>query len=214
GAALARADPHPHRGVGLPPDSVRARGRRRPRPDPRAHVTGGPRLRGLISTRRSPAQRMRRTGVYLRENALTPALSGSYNPGTMRRPRILCVLVLAASVSIASAHVVYVANDNHTDYGWNATTTTYDGTMLTELDYYLSRISATSGEFTDQQARFNADCWWYLWLYEHNRTPSQFAALVNAMQTGHIQVPLNPFVTLYGALPTEAAIRAGYYPGR
>ncbi len=156
---------------------------------------------------------MRRTGVYLRENALTPALSGSYNPGTMRRPRILCVLVLAASVSIASAHVVYVANDNHTDYGWNATTTTYDGTMLTELDYYLSRISATSGEFTDQQARFNADCWWYLWLYEHNRTSSQFAALVNAMQTGHIQVPLNPFVTLYGALPTEAAIRAGYYPG-
>jgi hypothetical protein len=48
--------------------------------------------------------------------------------------------------------------------------------MLTELDYYLSRISATSGEFTDQQARFNADCWWYLWLYEHNRTPSQFLA--------------------------------------
>ena len=132
----------------------------------------------------------------------------------MRRPRILCALALLASVSLASAHTVYVAPDNHTDYGWNATTSAYDGTMLGEIDYYLGRIAATSGLFTDEQARFNADCWWYLWLYEHNRTASQFQALVTAMQTGHIQVPLNPFVTLYGALPTEAAIRGGYYPGR
>ncbi len=133
----------------------------------------------------------------------------------MRRPlRIVCALALAATVSLASAHTVYVANDDHTDYGWNASTTTYDATMLGELDYYLGRIAATSGQFTDEQARFNADGWWYLYLYEHHRTASQFQALLTAMQTGHIQVPLNPFVTLYGALPTEAAIRAGYYPGR
>jgi alpha-mannosidase len=134
----------------------------------------------------------------------------------VRRPSsIFCALaLLAATLTAASAHTVYVANDDHTDYGWNASTTTYDATMLGEIDYYLGRIAATSGQFTDEQARFNADCWWYLWLYEHHRTASQFQALVNAMQTGHIQVPLNPFVTLYGALPTEAAIRAGYYPGR
>jgi alpha-mannosidase len=133
----------------------------------------------------------------------------------MRRPpRILHALVLAASVTAASAHTVYVAPDNHTDYGFDTSTGANDGVMLGEIDYYLSRIAATSGEFTDQRARFNADGWWYLWLYEHFRTPSQFQELVTAMQTGHVQVPLNPFVTLYGALPTEAAIRAGYYPGR
>lgn len=132
----------------------------------------------------------------------------------MRWPRVLCALALAACATAASAHTLYVANDNHTDYGWNATTAAYDATMLGELDYYLSRIGATGSRPSDEQARFNADCWWYLYLYEHHRTPSQFQALVTAMQTGHIQVPLNPFVTLYGALPTEAAIRGGYYPGR
>jgi alpha-mannosidase len=132
----------------------------------------------------------------------------------MRLPRMLCALALLAGAAVASAHTVYVANDDHTDYGWNASTAAYDATMLQELDYYLIRIASTGHRPSDEQARFNADCWWYLWLYEHNRSPSQFEALVTAMQTGHIGVPLNPFVTLYGALPTEAAIRAGYYPGR
>src|SRR5262245_7993653 len=103
------------------------------------------------------------------------------------------------------AHTVYVAVDNHTDYGWNATTDAYDASMLSELDYYLGRIGATAGRPGVEQARFNADCWWYVYLYEHNRTPAQFATLIGALQSGHINVPLNPFVTLYGALPTEAA---------
>ncbi len=123
-------------------------------------------------------------------------------------------LAIATTVSTAAAHTVYVAPDDHTDYGWNATTAAYDATMLGELDYYLTRIAATAVQPVDEQARFNADCWWYVWLYEHHRNAAQFQGLVTAMQTGHLQVPLNPFVTLYGALPTEAAIRAGYYPGR
>ena len=55
-------------------------------------------------------------------------------PETMRGPRILYALAFVASVTVASAHTVYVAPDNHTDYGWNASTTTYDGTMLQEID--------------------------------------------------------------------------------
>jgi alpha-mannosidase len=130
--------------------------------------------------------------------------------------RILCALAFVASVTAAFAqpYTVYVANDDHTDYGWSTSTVANDGLMLGELDYYLTRIGATAHRHTDEQARFNADCWWYLYLYERRRSPAQFAALMTAMQTGHIGAPLNPFVTLYGALPTEAAIRAGYYPGR
>ena len=123
-------------------------------------------------------------------------------------------LGLALAGLPAAAHKLYLANDNHTDYGWNATTAVYDASMLAELDYYLGRITATAAAPDDEQARYNADCWWYLWLYEKNRTPAQFQQLISRMLDGHIHVPLNPFVTLYGALPTEAAIRAGYYPGR
>ena len=129
-------------------------------------------------------------------------------PRLFPRPAALLLGAALCLASVrASAHTIYLAPDNHTDYGWNASTDTYESAMLAELDFYLARIAATTGDAPEEQARYNADCWYYLWLYEHHRTPSQFQALVTAMQTGHIQVPLNPFVTLYGALPTEAAIR-------
>jgi alpha-mannosidase len=128
------------------------------------------------------------------------------------------LVVLSAWVVLeperARAHNLYLANDNHTDYGWNATTEAYEASMLSELDYYLGQIAATAGNPPHEQARFSADNWFYLYLYEKNRSHAQFQNLLSRMQSGHITVPLNPFVQLYGALPTEAAIRAGYYPGR
>ena len=128
---------------------------------------------------------------------------------------ILCGLVcLLFATAPSPAHTVYLMNSNHTDYNWNATAATYDAAMLDELDYYLQQIADTAGNPPEEQARYTTDNWWWLWLYEKNRTPEQFQTLVDAMASGHIVVPLNPFVTLYGALPTEAVIRAGYYPGR
>ena len=113
-----------------------------------------------------------------------------------------------------ASHEVYLMNSNHTDYNWNATAAEYDAAMLAELDYYLQQIADTAGAPPEEQARYTPDNWWWLYLYEHNRTPEQFAELLDAIRSGHITIPLNPFVTLYGALPTEAVIRAGYYPGR
>jgi len=129
--------------------------------------------------------------------------------------RIVGLLLLASLlIPSASAQRIYLANDNHTDYGWNATAEQYDSSMLAELDYYLDRIDATANGPSDEQTRFNADCWWYLRLYEMNRTRAQFQRLIHAIHSGHLTIPLNPFVELFGALPTEAAIRAGYYPGQ
>jgi alpha-mannosidase len=125
----------------------------------------------------------------------------------------LLIAVLFA-VPAAAVNTVYVANDDHTDYGWNATVPAYESAMLSELDYYLGQVAATAGNPSGEQSRFNADNWYYLYLYQKNRSAAQFQSLINAIQSGHITIPLNPFVTLYGALPTEAAIRAGYYPGR
>jgi alpha-mannosidase len=113
-----------------------------------------------------------------------------------------------------AAHDVYIMNDNHTDYGWNETTEAYDDAMAAEIDYYLNQIAQTRHEPRESQSRFSADCWWYLYNYEEKRSPQLFERLIDAIRSGHITVPLNPFVLLYGAMPTEAAIRAGYYPGR
>jgi alpha-mannosidase len=135
--------------------------------------------------------------------------------GRRSLPLLALVAALAAPVAPAHAHNrVYLVNDNHTDYGWNATTDAYESAMLSELDYYLGRIAATAGNAPAEQARFNADCWYYLKLYELNRTQSQFQTLISRIADGHITVPLNPFVELFGAMSTEGAIRAGYYPGR
>jgi alpha-mannosidase len=114
----------------------------------------------------------------------------------------------------APAHTIYVAADNHTDYGWNDTVANYEAAMLSDLDYFLAQVDQTSGSSADEQGRFTADGWWWFYLYQHNRTPDAFADLLAKMRSGHITVPLNPFVTLYGAMSTEMAIRAGYYAGR
>ena len=140
------------------------------------------------------------------------------------RPRLLCgragaVLVRALVVAFLASepvfgHDVYMMNSNHTDYNWNATAAAYDAAMLQELDYYLAQIAATAGAPPEEQARYVPDHWYWLWLYEANRTPAEFQVLIDAIRSGHITVPLNPFVTLYGAMATETTIRAGYYPGR
>jgi len=137
-----------------------------------------------------------------------------FNPQVIRAAVVLLLCGGWGAPRTALANRLYLANDNHTDYGWNATTQMYDAAMLSELDYYLAQIAATAGNPAAEQGRFNTDGWFYLYLYEHNRNGVQFQQLIDAMKSGHITVPLNPFITLYGALPTEAAVRAGYYPGR
>jgi alpha-mannosidase len=107
-----------------------------------------------------------------------------------------------------------MANDNHTDYDWNAPITDVEASMLSELDYYLGRIDATAGSPSAEQARYSADCWYYVYLYQKNRSAAQFLNLMSRIADGHINVPLNPLLTFYGALSTEGAIRSGYYPGR
>ncbi|HVM96126.1 MAG TPA: hypothetical protein VMT89_07040, partial [Candidatus Acidoferrales bacterium] len=138
----------------------------------------------------------------------------------MRGPAIkiigwVCALLSALhAVPGAAVQHVYMMNDNHTDYGWNDTVSNYESAMLSELDYYIGRVGATGGSPSAEQAHYNCDGWYWLWLYRNNRSAAQYQTLIADIQSGHITAPLNPMVTLYGALPTEAAIRAGYYPGR
>jgi Glycosyl hydrolases family 38 C-terminal domain. len=132
-----------------------------------------------------------------------------------------CALVLLLACGFAVCEVangraadLYLMNDNHTDYGWNATVEQVEDAMVTELDYYLDQIDQTAGLGPDLRAKYAADSWWYLYVYRQRRTAQQFNRLLDAVRAGSITFPLNPLVELYGAMSTEAAIRAGYWPGR
>ncbi|MBI3784419.1 MAG: hypothetical protein HY270_13565 [Deltaproteobacteria bacterium] len=128
------------------------------------------------------------------------------------------VLVLSAEAlrpSAASAvNTVYLMNDDHVDYGWNDRVPNYEPALLNEIDYYRARVDVTAAAPLGEQTHFNTDGWFAVWLYQQNRSNTQFQDLLAKMRSGNITAPLNPMVTLYGALSTEGAIRSGYYPGK
>jgi alpha-mannosidase len=126
-------------------------------------------------------------------------------------PNLLHVNVAEAQGTVKR---IYIAPDDHTDYYWSADGDAYRKAFLDMLDYYLDQIDATINNRTEHQARWNCDGHFWLWTYEKNRTPQQFQRLIDRIRSGHISVPLNALVVLYGGMPAEAAIRSMYYPGR
>ncbi len=109
---------------------------------------------------------------------------------------------------------VYIANDNHTDYVWSADETSYRDAFLQMLDYYVGQADATATNPNDFQSRFNADGSLWLRTYQKNRSALDFQRLIDRIRDGHITIPIQPLVLLYGAMPAEAVIRSMYYPGR
>lgn len=109
---------------------------------------------------------------------------------------------------------IYLAPDDHTDYFWSGGETAYRQAFLDMLDYYLDQADATQNNPSDFQGRWNCDGSFWIWTYEKNRTPAQFARLVERIRDGHISFPLNALVVCLGGVPTEAVLRGMYYAGR
>lgn len=133
--------------------------------------------------------------------------------------KTLVALFLASSVaslpsSAAEPVSLYLANDDHTDYMWTADADTYKRVFVEMLDYYSKLIDQTIGNPPPFQNRFNADGSLWLWEYEHQKTPAEFARLIDRIKSGHLSAPLNAVVSCYGAQPTEAVLRGMYYSGR
>lgn len=124
---------------------------------------------------------------------------------------ILCVSFFASSAKAQKR--IYIAPDDHTDYMWSADEATYQSSLLAMTDYYLNQMDATAGNPSNQQARWNADGSFWMWLYQRNRTPAQFQRLINRINDGHFSVPLNALVLSNGGTPAEAVLRGMYYPG-
>ena len=122
--------------------------------------------------------------------------------------------LLAADLAAAQPSRIYIANDDHTDYIWSASESEYRAAFVRMLDYYLDQADRTAATSSDLQGRFNADGSFWLWAYERDKSPAEFQRLIARIRDGHITVPLQPLVLLYGTMPAEAVIRSMYYPGR
>ncbi|MFB3789406.1 MAG: glycosyl hydrolase-related protein [bacterium] len=109
---------------------------------------------------------------------------------------------------------IYIACDDHTDYMWSGDAQTYEQAFLRMLDYYLDLADKTENFPSEYQSRFVCDGYYWMVVYEQNRTRAEFDTLISRIRDGHITVPLNPLCCCMGAAPAEAVLRSLYYPGR
>ncbi|WP_292928646.1 hypothetical protein [Nitrosomonas sp.] len=126
---------------------------------------------------------------------------------------IFLMILLTAQSSLAQKHI-YLAPDDHTDYMWSGDEVEYENAFLTMTDFYLNQIDATKGNISHHQARWNADGSFWMWVYQKNRSPTQFQRLISRIKSGHFSMPLNALVLSNGGTPAEAVLRGMYYPGR
>ena len=131
-------------------------------------------------------------------------------------PRLLLIacIILSTDLSAQSPPRLYIANDDHTDYLWTGTESQYQDWFIEMLDYYIAQADGTANDPPDVQGRFNADGNFWLWTYEKHKSRAEFDRLLNHIRTGHITIPLQTLVLLYGGMPTEAVLRSMYYAGR
>jgi len=113
-----------------------------------------------------------------------------------------------------AAKRIYMACDDHTDYMWSGDAQTYEQAFLRMLDYYLDLADQTENSPSAYQSRFVCDGYYWMVVYEQNRTRAEFETLISRVRDGHITVPLNPLCCCLGAAPAEAVLRSLYYPGR
>lgn len=145
--------------------------------------------------------------------------AGCKNKPQMRytkHPFLLTGLLLCTVLSApaqAPLKRIYIANDDHTDYMWTGNEAQYDSAFVHMLDYYAAQIDSTTGHPDDLQARFNCDGNYWLRTYRKYRSEAQFKRLIGHIKSGHISVPLNSLVSVYGGQPAEAVLRGMFYAG-
>ena len=118
-----------------------------------------------------------------------------------------------AGIAAAQSTRIYIAPDDHTDYMWTADEEAYRQAFIEMIDYYLDLADKTSGKAPEFQSKWNPDGTLWFWIYEKNKTPQQFAKLMERVKDGHFSMPLNALVSTYGGTPAEAVLRGMYYAG-
>ena len=131
----------------------------------------------------------------------------------MKLRTLASALLLTATFAAAQSKRIYIAPDDHTDYMWSGDEEAYRQAFLEMIDYYLDLADKTASNPPDYQSRWHCDGTLWAWTYEHNKTPAEFARLIERIRDGHISLPLNALVSTYGGTPAEAVLRGMYYAG-
>lgn len=127
--------------------------------------------------------------------------------------KLLLLTIGLVSAVTAQQKRIYIAPDDHTDYMWTGDEEDYRRVYVEMLDYYLDLADKTQSNPPELQSKWHADGSLWLWTYEKNKTPAQFARLIERVKDGHISLPLNALVSTYGGTPMEATLRGMYYAG-
>ena len=122
------------------------------------------------------------------------------------------LLALVSTPALAQKRI-YIAPDDHTDYMWSGNEAAYTKVLGDMSDLYLNEMDATATQPAAYQMKWNADGSYWMWNYQQNRTAAQFNRFMSRVSDGHLTVPLNAMVSVYGAQPTEAVLRGMYYSG-
>jgi len=77
-------------------------------------------------------------------------------------------------------------------------TDVYHRAYQTMLDFYMDQADSTAGMPEDLRGRFNCDGSMWLYVYERERMPSEFARVIEHVRAGSLTVPLNSLVILAG----------------
>ena len=123
-----------------------------------------------------------------------------------------CLLALVCT-SLFAQKRIYIAPDDHTDYMWSGNEATYAKVLGDMSDFYLNEMDATATQPSALQMKWSADGSFWMWNYQKNRTAAQFTRFMSRVTDGHLTVPLNTLVSVYGGQPTEAVLRGMYYAG-
>jgi len=123
------------------------------------------------------------------------------------------VLLALVSTSVFAQKRIYIAPDDHTDYMWSGNEAAYAKVLGDMSDLYLNEMDLTATLPSDYQMRWNADGNFWMWNYQQNRTAAQFNRFMSRVADGHVTIPLNAMVSVYGGQPTEAVLRGMYYAG-
>ncbi len=127
---------------------------------------------------------------------------------------LLVMVVLCLYPAYGQQKRLYIANDDHTDYFWTADAETYRVAFINQLDYYINLMETQNAVLSTQfQHRYNCDNSLWVYEYEKAKSASDFQRLINQIKSGHISVPFNTLIPLYGGQNAEIAIRGMYYAG-
>jgi len=135
-------------------------------------------------------------------------------PVVYRIPALSILLSLHYLLVAGQQKHLYIANDDHTDYFWTADDATYREAFIRQLDYYIGLMETQNDTLPPAfQHRYNCDNTLWVYEYEKAKTVGEFQRLIDQIKSGHISVPFNPLVPVYGGQNAEIALRGMYYGG-